>query len=53
MEEEEKKVSKFELVKVPTEFTTVIQTPDNKNLTIEQGIVEILNKLEELRKTLL
>ena len=51
-EKEEKDSKVFELVEVPTQHTTAISTPEGNVLTIEEGIVTILNEVVELRKQL-
>jgi len=53
MTKEETKVSEFQLVQVPTEHTLMVQTPDEKIISLNELIVKIANDLEEIKKTLL
>lgn len=46
----EKEVKEYSLVEVPTGSALAIRTPEEENLTIEQSLVEILNKLEKIEK---
>jgi len=40
------------LVQVPTSHTPAIQTPAGEVMVMENALVEILNKLEEIRKAI-
>lgn len=53
MEEEKKEVKKsgYALVEVPTQYGVAIQTPDGSLLSTEQGIVECLNLLRKIEKS--
>ena len=52
-EEKTKKESKFELVNIPTQHTTGIQTPTEEVInSVEEGLVHILNDLAEIKKQL-
>lgn len=53
MEKEEKKVIKYELVNVPTQFGTGIKTPEGEVITTEEALVEVLNSMREIRKALM
>ena len=50
--EKEKEEAKYELVEVATQYGIAIQAPDKSHLSIEQALVDILNKLNELQKVL-
>lgn len=41
--------SEYSLVEIPASYGLGIQTPEGKVLSSEQGIVEILNKLNEIQ----
>jgi hypothetical protein len=47
---EKEKESKYEVVQVPTNHELAIQTPEGEVMTLMQGIVEILNKLDKVTK---
>lgn len=49
MAKEEVKES-YNLVQVPESYAIRIQSPTEELLTVEQALVEILNKLNELTK---
>jgi len=46
----EEKKNEYKLVEVPASYGLAIQTPEEKILTTEQAIVEILNKLEKIEE---
>lgn len=48
----EAKKIEYKLVEVPASYGLAIQTPDEKVLTTEQAMVEILNKLDTVEKAL-
>ena len=50
--ETKEKTSEYNLVEVPTGSTMAIQRPDGELITTELALVEILNKLEKIEKTL-
>ena len=45
---EEKQETQYALVEVPTQYGLAIQTPDGKQLSSEQALVEVLNLLKLL-----
>lgn len=51
-EEKKEKKIQYKLVEVPASYGLAIQTPEEKVLTTEQAIVEILNKLDKVQKAL-
>jgi len=51
-EKENKKEKEYTLVEVPTQMGLAFQTPDEKILTQEQLLVEIVNKLNKIEKAL-
>jgi hypothetical protein len=50
MVEEKAEVKEYTLVQVPTQHTIAIQTPEGEVMTTEQGIVDILNKMDKIIK---
>ena len=54
MEEEKKKKEekKFELVQVPTEHRLAVQNPEGEVFSIEEAIVELLNKVSNIEKNI-
>ena len=50
---EEKKEEGYIVVNVPTQHTIAIQTPKGELINIEQGIVECMNILTEIKKDML
>lgn len=51
-EKENKEVTSYQLVQVPTQHTLAIQTPDGEVMSTEQAIVVLLNKVEEIKSVL-
>jgi len=53
MTKEEKKETEqkkeYKLVNVPTQHTTAVETPDGEILSVEQSIVLLLNKIDEIK----
>ena len=49
---DETKISEYKLVEIPTQMGLAFQTPEETILTMEQAIVEILNKLNKVEKAL-
>jgi hypothetical protein len=49
-EKEKEEVKEYKHVEVPTNFVPAIQTPDEKVLSVEQALVEILNKIDKIEK---
>jgi len=49
-EEKTEKEKEYELVNVPTGQALAISTPDEKVLSTEEALVEILNKLNKIEK---
>ena len=47
-EEKEKKIEGYQLVQVPTEHQLAVQTPDEKIISTQLALVEILNKLDKI-----
>lgn len=51
-QEKEIKESLFELVEVPTQHTIAIRSPEGEMMSIEEGMVKMLNTLEQIKKTI-
>ena len=49
---EVKQVKSYQLVKVPTGEALAIETPEGELISTELAIVEILNKIDKLVKSL-
>ena len=49
-EEKTKEPLKYELVEIPTQMGLAIQTPDKQHINVEQAMVEVLNKIDELHR---
>lgn len=47
---EKKEKKQFELVEVATEHTQAIQKPNGEIMSVNEAMVEILNKVEEIKK---
>ena len=45
MAKDKEEVKEYKLVEVPTQTAIMIQTPDEKIMTPEQALVELLNKV--------
>lgn len=52
MTEKEEKQIGYELVQVPTEHTIAVQTPEGNVISVNELIVQIANRLEEISKAL-
>jgi hypothetical protein len=52
VEKEKEKVEDYQLVEVPTQTGIAFQNPKGEILTMEQAIVDILNLLNDIKKTL-
>jgi hypothetical protein len=48
----DKKEETYQLVQVPTGSALAIQTPEGEQIIPEQAMVEILNKLDKLIKSI-
>lgn len=44
-----KQTKEFQLVNVPTQYVTAIETPEGENISIEQGIVLVLNEINQIK----
>ena len=51
-EEKKRKENVFEVVKVPTDHTIMIQTPEGELMTNEQALAKCLQELSEIKKVL-
>lgn len=54
MAEKEKieKEEEYELVQIPIEYKLAIQAPSGEKMSLEEAIVQILNKLNKLEKNI-
>lgn len=48
----EKKIEEYQLVEVPTQMGIAFQSPSGEILTMEQAIIELLNKVDEIKKAI-
>lgn len=48
-----KEVARYKAIAVPTQHTIAIQTPNQETIEIAEGIAEILNGIEDLKRNLL
>ena len=49
---EEKKETNYELIEVPTQMGLAIKTPEGKVINEAELLVELANKVEQVRKAL-
>lgn len=52
-EKKVEEVRKYVLVEVPTQHTLAVENPNGDTISIENAIVEILNKLDDIQRLLL
>jgi hypothetical protein len=50
--EEKKKQDMYKLVEIPTQHTLAIQSSDGETFAIDQAIVLLLNKIDEIKSVI-